>query len=217
MDEFDIALIVVGIVFLIGLFGLIRKIRMSFRATALLKKLFSFVGSVLVVVAILFHFDIYLRGYWTTKIFIWFFILIASLLFTFGNRNALGKAVKVITGITFCFPVASVLWLFIVPFMGPVLTLTIWGHILGNKDDVLYDDNEIRLQRVFKGALGSSGPPYYFKKSGILEFSKGALSVNFYENPDSLKVDKTKDTIIIYFYHNSKDDAINPVSFKFKR
>jgi hypothetical protein len=100
--------------------------------------------------------------------------------------------------------------------MGPVVSISIWGRILGSTDDIFYSDNEIRIQRVFKGALGPAGPPNLFKKNSILEFDKGIMALNFYESPDSLKVDKTKDTITVYFYHSNKD-SLNPVPFKFER
>jgi hypothetical protein len=216
MDNFQISLIIAGLVFVVGLFGLIKKVRLSFRATTITKKILLFINGVLIVVAILAQFDIYLRGYWTTKFLIWVFVLIASLLFAFGDRLVLTKPWRIFTGFIFYIPIASILWFFIVPFMGPVLSITIWGRILGDKDDIFYNDNDIRLQRVFKGALGPAGSTNYFKKSGILEFDKGILSGNFYETPDSLKVDKTKDTVIVYFYHSDKD-SVNPVSFKFKR
>ena len=216
MDTFQIAIIISGLVFLIGLFGLIKKVRLSQKITIITKRLFITLSIILIVASILAYFDTYLRGYWTSKFLIWLFIFIASLLFTFGDRVILTKRWRVFTGFIFYFPFASILWFYIVPFMGPVLSITIWGHILGDKDDIFYSDNDIRLQRVFKGALGPAGPPNYFKKSGILEFDKGILSVNFYETPDSLKVDKTKDTVTVYFYHSNKD-ATNPVSFKFKR
>ena len=216
MDTFQLATIISGLVFLIGLSGLIKKVRLSSKTTIIAKKVFVIIGFVLIIASILAQFDTYLRGYWTTKFLIWLFILIASLLFAFGDRVILTKFWRVFTGFIFYFPLASILWFFIVPFMGPVLSITIWGRILGDKDDIFYNDNDIRLQRVFKGALGPAGPPNYFKKSGILEFDKGILSVNFYETPDSLKVDKTKDTVTVYFYHNDKD-RVSPVSFKFKR
>ena len=216
MDTFQLATIISGLVFLIGLFGLIKKVRLSSKTTIIAKKVFVIIGFILLIASILAQFDTYLRGYWTTKFFIWLFILTSSLLFAFGDRVILTKPWKVFTGFIFYFPLASILWYLIVPFMGPVLSITIWGYILGDKDDIFYNDNDIRLQRVFKGALGPAGPPNYFKKSGILEFDEGILSVNFYESPDSLKVDKTKDSVTVYFYHSLKD-SVNPVSFKFKR
>ena len=217
MDTFQIAFIIVGLVFLTGLFGLFKKVRLTTKTTAVIKKVFIAIIVALLIAAVLAQFDTYLRGYWTTKALIWLFILIASSIFAFGDRRVLTKPWRIFTGFIFYFPLASVLWFFVVPFLGPVLSLTLWGHILGDKDDIFYCDKDIRLQRVFHGALGPAGPPNYFKKSGILEFDKGVLSVNFYENPDSLKVEKAKDTITVYFYHSSNYDTINPVPFKFKR
>lgn len=217
MDNFEIALIIAGLVFVTGLFGILKEVRLSSRATSVTKKLFLFLSTVLVIAAILAQFDTYFRGYWTTRILIWLFILSASLLFAFGDRTILAKPWRIFTGILFYFPISSALLFFILPFLGPVLIITLWGHILGDKNDTFYCDRDIRLQRVFHGALGPAGPPNYFKKNGIFEFDKGTISVNFYENPDSLKIDKTKDTITVYFYHSGNYDTINPVPFKFKR
>lgn len=217
MDNFEIALIVAGLVFIVGLFGLLKKVRLTSTATSVTKKVLLYLLSLLLIAAILAQFDTYFRGYWTTRILIWLFILSASLLFAFGNRHILTKPWRIFTGIFFYFPLSSILLFFILPFLGPVLIITLWGHILGDKNDIFYSDRELRLQRVFHGALGPAGPPDYFKKNGIFEFDKGTLSVNFYENPDSLKVYKTKDTITIYFYHSGNYDTINPVPFKFKR
>src|SRR5829696_3288004 len=217
MDNFQIALIIAGLVFAVGLFGLIKKVRLPLRTTIITKRIFLAIGTVLIVAAVLAQSHVYLRGYWTTKILIWLFILTASLLFSFGDRAALVKPLKILAGVVFYFPLASVLWFFIVPFMGPVLSITIWGHILGDKDDTFYSDRDLRLQRVFRGALGPAGPPNYFQKSGVLEFDRGTLSVNFYENPDSLKVEKTKDSVTVLFYHSGNYDTISPVPFKFKR
>jgi hypothetical protein len=217
MDTFNIGLIFAGIIFIGGLLVLIKKVQLTSKMTITVKKIFIFLCSVLVIAIILAQFDIYFRGYWTTKFFIWLFILTASFLFVSGNRKVFSKAWRIFTGFIFYFPIASILWFFIVPFMGPVISLTIWGRILGDPADCYYNDNEIRIQRVFKGALGPAGPPYYFKKRGIFEFDKGIMSVNLYEDPDSLKIEKTKDSITAYFYHHSSQDISNPISFKFKR
>ena len=217
MDTFQIALIIAGLVFTVGLFGLIKKVRLPLRTTTITKRVFLIIGSLLIVATLLAQFHVYLRGYWTTKTLIWLLILTASVLFAFGDRAVVAKPLRIVAGFLFYFPLASVLWFFIVPFMGPGLSITIWGHILGDKDDIFYSDKDLRLQRVFRGALGPAGPPNYFRKSGILEFDKGTLSVNFYENPDSLKVEKTKDSVTVFFYHSGNYDTINPVPFKFRR
>jgi len=179
MEIFKLAIVISGLLFLIGLFGLFKKVRLSSPTTVIAKKIFIVLGSILIIAGIIAQFDTYLRGYWTTKSLIWLFIIIASLLFAFGDRQIVTRRWRIFTGLIFYFPSASVLLFFIVPFMGPVLTISIWGRILGDKGDIFYNDNDIRLQRVFKGALGPAGPPNYFKKNGILEFDKGILAVNF--------------------------------------
>jgi len=173
MDTFQIALIIAGLVFAVGLFGLIKKVRLPLRTTIFTKRTFLIFGALLIVAAILAQFHIFFRGYWTTKILIWLFILAASLLFAFGDRAVLAKPLRILAGVVFYFPLASVLWFFIVPFMGPVLSLTIWGHILGDKDDIFYSDNDLRLQRVFRGALGGLlDHQTIFRKAACLNLTK---------------------------------------------
>jgi len=216
INEFENAVIIAGLIFCIGLFGLLIKIRLPFYPTVFLKKVFFIVGVILLISAFLSHFDIYLKGYLTTRVFIWFFLVLAAFLFCFGDRKATSKPLKIIMGLIFFFPSTSILWYFLVPVMGPVLTMSIWGGILGNMENIYYSDKDLRIQKVYQGAMGLKGPPNYFKKGFIFEYDKGFIPGKCYDKPDSIKVYKTDDTISVYYYH-SKDDNIYPLLFKLKR
>jgi len=132
MNAFQISIVVANLIFIAGLFGLVLKLRVSSNATVVLKSFFSFQCLILCVIIILALFDIYLRGYWTTKFLIWLFMLTASFLFAFGDRQILKDPLLIFTGIIFYFPVASMVISLVIPYMGLFLTFGVWLHIIGD-------------------------------------------------------------------------------------
>ena len=212
MDELRLPLMIIELVFGVGILCRITKFEFSSNVTVILKKVFLFLCFVLLIVFILALFDVYFRGYWSTKVLIWIFMLTASFLYAFGNSKVLTSLWRIFTGIIFYFPLANILIYFLIPLFVPLLAFSIWLHILGDNKAIYYDDEEIRIQ--FPSSEGDyKGWPKLFIKKGIFEFDKGEMLVNYYFDPDSLKVEKTKDLITVYLFKKNFD----PVPFTFKR
>ena len=214
MDTLYIALIVASVVFIIGVFGLIKKINLPYNAAVTFIYIFYLLGVLLFFCIALSLFGIYFRGYWTTKVIVWLFILIASVICCFVHTSVATKRLKIFTRFLFYFPLASVLMWFLIPFLGAVFALIIWGRVLGDTNDVYYSDSEIRIQKNSEGPLAPPGLKA-FKLCGMLEFDQGIL--NSYGYPDSVKVSKTADSITIYFFKNTYGITTNPVISKLKR
>jgi len=213
-DRMQIFFLIAGVVFVIGLFGLIKKLYLPAKTSLVIKRFFIFLCLIVLATFILSLFNVYFRGYWTTKILIWSFILTASLLYSFGNRQILTKPWQIFTAAIFYFPLVSLLLMVIPSFLGTIFSYALWVRLTGDPKAIYYNDNEIRIQKVCTDCdMGFQGLPRYFKKEGLFELDKGELDNgnNLFDN--RIKVEKTKDSIIVLLYYlNSK-----PFPFAFRR
>jgi len=213
-DRIKMMLVAAGLVFIVGLFGRIKKIQLSAKASLVVKKFFIFMCFLLLTVFALSLFGIYFRGYWTTKAIIWAFVLTASLYYSFGNKQILTKPWKNIATIVFYFPIVSALFMVIPTFLGMIISYSLWLRLTGDPRAIYYNDSEIRIQKVCTDCdAGFQGFPRYFKKQGLFELDKGELDNGNNLFGDRIRVEKTKDSTIVYLYYTNSE----PVPFKFKR
>ena len=164
----------------------------------------------LIGLVILANYNIYLRGYWTTKILIWVFILTSMILFAFEYRPTLNPITRTLYGFFFYLPIACIPLCFI-PFLGWAIVLGIYGYTIGDENDIKYSDNKYRLQQTYKGFMAPASAPDLFVKNGIFEYKEKPLDVRYLGDCDSIKInDLSNKKIKIIFYHgghftNEKD------------
>lgn len=156
----------------------------------------------LIVLAFMAANNIYLRGYWTTKVLIWMFILTAITLFIFGYRPAQRKAERVYLGIFFYSPLTLIPLAF-VPFFGVAMLLSIYGFTIGRTEDTQYSDSRYRLQYTYRGFLAAAAPPDLFVKRGLFEYKEKPLPVEYFGHSDSIRIEPlTENKIEIRFFHH---------------
>ena len=215
MTHFIIAFIIAAIVFSVGLIGLIKKVRLSRKATSIIRFIFLLNCAILVLAVILAQSGIYYRGYWTTRVLIWIFICLGSLLFSFGDRKIITTFWQIATSVIYGFPVVSALTL-VIPSVATFFAVFAWGQILGDPAAILYSDNEMRIEQGFQAPFSPAAPISYIKKRGILEYDNGSLPIEPYNMSHNLKISKSADSITLYL---NKDNGIYivdtiPVTFK---
>lgn len=156
--------------------------------------------------------NIYLRGYWTTKVIIWVFVFTGLILFAFGYRATQRKAERVYFGLFFYSPLTLIPLAF-VPFLGGAILLSIYGFTIGTADDIQYSDSQYRLQRTYKGFLAPAAPPDLFVKYALFEHREKPLPVEYLGDTDSIRIETLEDNKIeIRFYHRRQfTDSENPV------
>lgn len=168
--------------------------------------------TLLIGLAILSNYNIYLRGYWTTKIIIWIFIFTAIILFAFGHKQTQNKLERIYYGLFFYFPLACIPLCFI-PFLGWGIVLGVYGKTIGEQNDIKYSDNKYRLQHTYKGFIAPAAPPDLYVKHGLFEYKEKPLEVEYLGDCDSIRINEITDREIkITFYHGEHfTDEKNPI------
>lgn len=214
MNDFQVAALIAALIFILGCLALTFKVRLNIAATRLLNKGFVFFSLLMLILVILAPFDIYLRGYRTTKFLIWLYLFSGSFLFVLGNREVIKQPLRFFSGTLFFYPVISAILIFVIPsFLGTLLSISIWLRIIGDPAAIMYEDKEIRIEKLCHNCDGMEGFPNYYKKSGPLEYFEGELYVGYYFDPDSVSISKTEKLVTVYQYKRGFD----PVSFRFRR
>jgi len=195
------------------LFLLTRKTKWAFDArTSRTLRIFHFgILALLILLSFLAKNNIYLRGYWTTKIIIWIFLITAIILFAFGHRPRQRKTERLYYGVFFYTPLVLIPISFI-PFFGSAILLTIYGFTIGDSSAINYADSKYRLQHTYRGFLAPATAPDLFIKSGLLEHKEDPLTIHYYGS-DSIKINELGgNKIEIEFYNKEQSiDQENPI------
>lgn len=196
------------------LFLLTRKIKWTFdeRRSKMLRIFHFGVLALLILLGFLAKNNFFLRGYWTTKIIIWVFVITAITLFAFGYRPLQRKIERFYYGFFFYAPLTLIPLSFI-PFFGIAVLLTIYGFMIGDSSDIKYTDSKYRLQDTYRGFLAHASLPDLFIKSGLLEHKENQLPANYFGGYDSIKINELElNKIEIDFYHNGQfTDEESPI------
>ncbi|HAS42706.1 MAG TPA: hypothetical protein DCS93_19655 [Microscillaceae bacterium] len=134
------------------------------------------VAMLLLVSLILSSYKIYFRGFYTRELLIWSYLFSSMLVGGFGNQWVPYWLERNYHRFLFFLPLRSGL-LLLIPFLGFVVLFNIYGNILADSDDIFYEDQTIRIERTFRGALGGTKPPTIFTKRGIFEYKQEEFSV----------------------------------------
>jgi len=162
-------------------------------------KLLHYIGlCVCVIVCILTaNFDIGLRGLWTTRSFIIVTLLTGIFLRFIADKTTVNKFEKWYFRIFSFLPVVTAATL-LIPFIGGVLVMSLFGRLLEPAKDIYYDDNNYRIQSTFVGVLGPPKMDIY-EKTFVFE-QRLKESDRFSGGIDSIKVSYDKDSTRITAY-----------------
>jgi hypothetical protein len=141
--------------------------------------------------------DISFSGQWTTRIILFGFLLSGIIIYPFSDWRNKSKIERNYFR-AFSFLPILVAGFSMIPFLGGVLLLSLFGQLTDPVDDIYYEDNKLRVQSTFIGILG---PPRLdiFQKKGLFE-----VRVNKYRSAsdiDSISVDKSVDETFVIIYN----------------
>jgi len=170
------------------------------------------IAILLLISLVLASYKIYFRGFYTRELLIWSYLFSAMLVGGFGNQWVPYWLERKYHRFLFFLPLRSGL-LLLIPFLGAIILLNVYGSILANSKDIYYEDQIIRIERTFKGALGGTKPPTIFTKKGIFEYKQEEVSVplQILSGLDSLKVEEQKTRYyVLKFYHGFNNNYESP-------
>jgi hypothetical protein len=142
--------------------------------------------------------DISFRGKWTTRIILIGFLLTGCIIYPLTNWADKSKIEKNYFRLLSFLPTLTAGFAMI-PFLGGVLLLSLFGRLTEPVKDIYYEDSKLRVQSTFIGVLG---PPRLeiFQKQGLFEIrlNKSHRSA---ADIDSVRVDKNRDATLVIVYN----------------
>ena len=154
---------------------------------------YSMIGLIIIDIAIFSISGFHYRGLWTSRIFVFGFLLSGLTLYPLANKSILNKIERIYFLILGYSPVGVGLFL-LVPFLGLVVTVSIGGRLISPAEEILYEDSNIRIQQTFTGALGSLCLDLVEKKL-IVEGPRRRLHKFDLDSYDSIYVQYDSDSI----------------------
>ncbi|WP_207531612.1 hypothetical protein [Desertivirga arenae] len=141
-------------------------------------------------------FDLGLRGLWTTRFVILLTLLTGCFLHFISSTSAVRKFERTYFK-AFAFLPVIVGGLFLVPFLGVVLVLSLGGQLIEPANEVYYQDNKLRIQSTFIGVLG---PPRIdvFEKHFLFEKHLYRSDFNAFDFK-SVQVNYDRDSTRLHF------------------
>jgi hypothetical protein len=185
------------------------------KSTRLFRQIHFGLLVLLIILGVLANYNIYLRGYWTTKILIWFYILSAMTLFALGEKTLQKKIERIYYSMFFYFPLVAIPLLFL-PYLGTGIVLGIFGHTIGDSNDIKYSDKNFRLQNTFHGFMAPPSAPDLFVKRGILEYKEEPLDMEYLYRLDSIRIENelTKEITILFYDETVFAETHGPLKVK---
>jgi hypothetical protein len=149
------------------------------------------------------------RGMWTFRFIACLFLLTGIFIYPFGHKSQFNRITKVYFFLFSTLPTLVGVFL-LVPFLGVVIVLSLYGRLSGTGDTLLYDDQSIRVQTTFLGVLG---PPFLdiYKKDGVLEKRVYRSSSGWWNKVDSVKTTSESNLFTVRIYHDSSEDTTSPL------
>jgi len=158
-----------------------------------------------VIVAILYSkFEIGLRGLWTTRTIIIITLLTGVFFLFIAARSVINTIEKLYFKVFSLLPILTAV-ITLIPFLGIVIVLSLWGQLTNPADKIFYEDGKLRVQSTFLGILGTPRVDIFEKE---MFFEKHIKRADFPAiNVDSIKVSYDSDStrIIAYGLYNYDD------------
>lgn len=119
-------------------------------------KYFHYIGlSIAVTVGLSYGlFDLGLRGLWTTRVVILSMLLTGCFFRFISSKSAINKFERIYFKVFAFLPIITGT-IFLIPFLGVVLILSLGGQLIEPAKDIYYQDNKLRIQSTFIGVLGT--------------------------------------------------------------
>ncbi len=135
------------------------------------------------------------RGIWTSRIIIMGYIITGLIIYPFANKKILKKLERIYFSILGYSPIGLGLFA-LIPFIGAFVTLSYGLLLINPVNNVLYNDNNIRIQECSRGVLG---PPKLMivEKRLLIEGVQHNMNGFFTDSYDSLSIRYNKDSIRI--------------------
>ncbi|MDB5272006.1 MAG: hypothetical protein JWO58_373 [Chitinophagaceae bacterium] len=187
-----------------GLYLWLKKtdLRFSEKATRYIKYLhYFFLALIFFSIFVHFQFDLDLRGIWTTRMIIFGLLTTGIFFYPFAKKKNLRTPEKAYFLTFSCLP-AGIAALLLIPFLGTIIVLSLWGQLTSPISKIHYEDNNLRIQSSFSRLLGPSQLDIIEKK-GLFEKSH-YQSITHDAHFDSLKVSYDKDATRIILKSTNK-------------
>jgi hypothetical protein len=211
-----------GILIVFYIYGLIQwNKKVKWRLNPLVSKIIKYVHYVALLISLStgilnLKLDLGFRGLWTTRIII-ITVLITGIFFIFlSHKSILNRFEKIYFRVFSFFPLV-VGGFFLIPFIGFVLIVSLFGQLISPAENIYYQDRNYRVQSTFLGVLGPPRLDIYEKKF-IFEKHLKRLDYEVY-GIDSINVSYTKDStkVIVYGLYDSDEkqkDKTEIIAFK---
>lgn len=142
-------------------------------------------------------YDVGLRGLWTTRLVIMITLITGTFFMFIANKSALKKIENLYFRLFSLLPIATA-GMLLVPFIGVILVVSVWGRLTGPAETIYYEDERLRIQSTFVGVLG---PPRIdiYRKDFI--FEKHLLRPDYWASEiDSIRVTYDVDSTRVVAY-----------------
>ncbi len=192
------------LVYSVSLYLWLKKtdFRLSVKGSHYVKWLhYLFLSLTLFSLAIHYAFNIDLRGIWTDRLIIFGLITTGILFYPFAAKKSVSIPEKIYFILFSCLPIA-IAGVLLVPFLGMIIILSLWGQLTCPVSKIHYEDQNIRIQSSFSELLGPSRLEIIEKK-GLFEKSH-YQSITHDTHFDSLSVSYDTDATRVLFKSTNK-------------
>jgi hypothetical protein len=142
--------------------------------------------------------DISFSGQWTTRIILVGFLLSGIIIHPLSDWSGKNPIEKNYFRVFSLLPIVTA-GISLIPFLGLVLILSLFGRLIEPVKDIYYEDSSLRVQSTFIGVLG---PPRLdiVKKKGLFEVrvNKAYRSA---ADIDSVRIVKKSDETLVIVYN----------------
>jgi hypothetical protein len=171
----------------------IRKRKFGIGAILTLRIIILIATPILLAILIAETYNIYPRQYWVTKGLFWIVFFSCMTAFGLCRTEFLKPVEKGIYKIIFFLPLLFLLFLFI-PVAGAAYGLIFYVKFIGDKNFILYNDNNIRIEQPYIRFLGPNPRPIVFVKNELTSYKDTTLPFRYDDSEDNVEVSKNGDT-----------------------
>lgn len=187
------------LIYSVGLYLWLKKtdFRLPVKASGYVKRLhYCFLFLTLFLVLLNHYMALDLRGIWTSRLIIFGLITTGILFYPFAPKKNISTPEKIYF-IAFTSLPVLIAGVLLIPFIGTIIVLSLWGQLTCPVSKIHYEDQKLRIQSSFAGFLGPAQLDVIEKK-GCFEKSH-YRSITHDTHFDSLKVSYDADAIRIMF------------------
>jgi hypothetical protein len=187
--------LIITILTIIYIFSIpvIRKKKFGNRTISTLRIIVFSATALLVVILIAESYNIYPREYWFVKGLFWVIVFSCMIIVGLCKTESINSIEKRIYRIIFFLPLIFVIFL-LIPFVGVAYGLFFYVKFIGDKEFILYNDNQIRIEQPFVRFLGPNPQPIIFIKNELTCYKDTTLPFGYDDAKDKIDVIKNDDT-----------------------